>query len=161
MLLNAETFKRTRVFSCIHALKQAVAITQVKCGLKRLFCFCLSPWWCVMFRGIIGVTVRPLWSQRSGGTLMAHTHSTMWAQAAHSLDHGNHRWLATALIFLYLYQFLSLFTPLTFSFFFLLSSCTQSSAPFINHICVISCKSSQSTSFDKFLFLILSFFQLC
>lgn len=38
---------------------------------------------------------------------------------------------------------------------------TQSSAPFINHICVISCKSSQSTSFDKFLFLILSFFQHC
>lgn len=60
------------------------------------------------------------------GTLMTHTHkytrthtySTMWAQAAHSLDHGNHRWLSTPLIFLCLYQFLSFFS-FTFSFLFI------------------------------------------
>lgn len=66
------------------------------------------------FGGIIGVGETPLVSAL-WGTLMTHTnptdtHSTLWAQATLSLDHGNHRWISTLLTFLYLHQLLS-FSP--------------------------------------------------
>ncbi len=126
MLINAETHTHTHTQANSH---YNGGRDKWNVGSTSPLSFCLPPWWCVMFRGdnrCHGETplVSALW-----GTLMtrthtnahAYTHSTVWAQAAHSLDHGNHQWFSTPLTFLYLHQFLSFSSSLSLSSSLLLS----------------------------------------